>query len=230
MTDSELIEKFSPLIEEQRFPNQLPASEIDEITVVENYQPQQGRTIGVLEISFMGNFSSRKELKAHDELTTLWLDIEINEPPFAAEQKLEILTYDLKEDRKRFPDKARFLDTIKQVISPKTYIKGEIKVIYAPAKSYMDHHGRERNSETEDKLRFVAALVNFNGNQCVGVRWHGVDKLGIPQSTARSTWMILPQDIGLNLIDFYEQNGYTFAEHNADYYRQKLLSNDPNLI
>lgn len=42
-----------------------------------------------------------------------------------------------------------------------------------------------------------AALLNYDGEECVGLRWNGEEGAGIgnPQSRARPTWFILPPEL-----------------------------------
>ncbi|HXX23442.1 MAG TPA: hypothetical protein VEO19_09850 [Terriglobia bacterium] len=42
------------------------------------------------------------------------------------------------------------------------------------------------------------ALLNFDGDECVGIRWNGSDDepgIGNPQSRARPTWFIVPGEL-----------------------------------
>ena len=50
-----------------------------------------------------------------------------------------------------------------------------------------------------DKEDYSIALLEYNGTECVGVRWNTTneekDNIGTPQSRGIPTWFILPKEI-----------------------------------
>lgn len=210
-------------LDQSHFPNNYTINDIDEIILVEDDQVKSNEIEGVIEISFVGNFRKRSELIKHDEETTLWVDYTISKTDEDIDFK--IINYELKKTRSLFPDKLLFLKSVKGVRSPKTLIKKEVEVIHIPPKYLYDENNEKIAMESADGLRFVTAMLYYIDYYCVGVRWHSLNGLGIPQSTARSTWMILPQEVGVNLIEFYKNKGFTCIENDTEYYLEKLASN-----
>jgi hypothetical protein len=52
------------------------------------------------------------------------------------------------------------------------------------------------------------ALLNFNGNACLGIRWNGNDDepgVGNPQSRARPVWFVVPGELEAVVRDRTEQ-------------------------
>jgi len=52
------------------------------------------------------------------------------------------------------------------------------------------------------------ALLDWNGEECLGVRWNGSEDepgIGNPQSRARPTWFVLPDELAAVVRDRVEQ-------------------------
>ncbi|MGQ1911579.1 hypothetical protein ACT3CE_17580 [Marinifilum sp. RC60d5] len=220
LNTTDFIEKY---LDESQFPNGYKYSDIDEISLVEDDQVKSNEIDGVIEVSFIGNFRKRSEFIKHDEETTLWVDYTAQNTD--TEYDFKITNYELKKTRSLFPDKILFLKSVKSVRSPKTLIKKEVEVIHIPPKYIIDDNNNKIVMESSNGLRFVTALLYYIDYYCVGVRWHSLNGLGTPQSTAKSTWMILPQEVGINLIEFYQKMNYGFVENDAQYFLDKLHSN-----
>lgn len=214
-------------LDKTKFPKGYGYEDIDEIIIVEDDSLKDTHIEGVIEISFIGNFRKRSDLQKHDEETTIWADYIFQEQN--GERNFSVYDYDLKVYRKRFTDKQLLIRSVKEVRSPKTLIKGEIEIISIPPKEvyHSDLDLWEPKEEDGDGLRFVAALIHFKDYYAVGVRWHSLTSLGIPQSTARKTWMILPQEEGLRLIEYYGKQPWGYMEKPTQYFIDKLNSNMP---
>jgi hypothetical protein len=54
-----------------------------------------------------------------------------------------------------------------------------------------------------------AALLNYDGEECVGLRWNGKEGAGIgnPQSRARPTWFIVPPELAAVVREHAEELG-----------------------
>jgi len=72
-----------------------------------------------------------------------------------------------------------------------------------------------------------AALLDWEGERCLGLRWNGGDDsaVGTPQSRGQATWFIVPDDLACTLIEKLEEmrdrvlaDGY--AEMAADRVRE----------
>jgi hypothetical protein len=53
-----------------------------------------------------------------------------------------------------------------------------------------------------------AALLDFDGNECVGIRWNGSDDepgVGNPQSRAKPTWFVVPEELAAVVREQVEQ-------------------------
>jgi hypothetical protein len=56
--------------------------------------------------------------------------------------------------------------------------------------------------------RWSVALVDFDGEECVGFRWNGAEGepgIGNPQSRGKPTWEILPRELAEVVLERVEQ-------------------------
>ncbi len=56
--------------------------------------------------------------------------------------------------------------------------------------------------------RWSVALLDFDGGECVGIRWNGSEDesgIGNPQSRARPTWFVVPEELAAVVREQVEQ-------------------------
>lgn len=83
--------------------------------------------------------------------------------------------------------------------------------------SYIDPHNVTSPKHSVSDLQpiydggedsFSVALLKWDGNPCIGIRWHDVSpKPGNPQSRGLPTWFIMPKEFDLPILQTLQVSG-----------------------